>query len=546
MRTLRAKKARKKNRRLSVCSYFIIATITLWALGVCWYWYRVFTKKSLPKPQSEIVEEKKVTHVHQNELAEGTSCSWEGPFPGFLPGCPKRDGALCKKYHVFHEAQDACALLRGFCGGVVAQAGSPMRFELREGSSPYRSTESAEWSYVMNCSKPVAEEFTEEDRLLDESGTFIDGNPTIYIGIASYRDSWCHRCITSALERATYPERLVFGVVQQNAPGDMSCLHTEESCSTNPSQTLCRFRDQIKLEKVDAKDAKGPVFARHKADMLYDGEYFALQVDAHTIFVRGWDETAIRQWKNLKNDYGIMSTYPSDLKNNIDENGDSRMHLAPYICRTELQANGVFTHLSAYETRWPERWKDTPLLSPFLGGGVLWSRGHRLVRVPYDCCMDMVFAGEEWSLGVRAWTWGYDLYAPSESFAFHPYNRKGDDKPHMFYENKQDPGLRRSSLLRMKHILGTPLEERDISASFNDTELERYSLGKYRSMDSYMAVFGLNYDSKKQVDYCNRQTLLMDSIHPFVRKNGKGVDYRYVKFGTWNELDPTKIKNRKG
>jgi len=134
---------------------------------------------------------------------------------------------------------------------------------------------------------------------------------------------------------------------------------------------------------------------------------------------------------------------------------------------------------------------------------------------------------------VRAWTWGYDLYAPSESFAFHPYNRKGDDQPHMFYENHRDPSIKKSSLVRMKHILGSPLEPWEIGVSYNDTDIERYSLGKHRSMESYMAVFGLNYDTKKQVHYCNRQTTLMDNIQPFLRKNGKGIDYRYVKLGNW-------------
>ena len=36
-------------------------------------------------------------------------------------------------------------------------------------------------------------------------------------------------------------------------------------------------------------------------------------------------------------------------------------------------------------------------------------------RVPYDCCLPMLFQGEEISIGIRAWTFGYDLYAPHTS-----------------------------------------------------------------------------------------------------------------------------------
>ena len=34
------------------------------------------------------------------------------------------------------------------------------------------------------------------------------------------------------------------------------------------------------------------------------------------------------------------------------------------------------------------------------------------MRVPYDWHTPYIFDGEEISLGVRAWTWGYDLYQP--------------------------------------------------------------------------------------------------------------------------------------
>eukprot|EP00486_Rosalina_sp_Unknown_P012409 CAMPEP_0201585660 /NCGR_PEP_ID=MMETSP0190_2-20130828/124320_1 /ASSEMBLY_ACC=CAM_ASM_000263 /TAXON_ID=37353 /ORGANISM="Rosalina sp." /LENGTH=69 /DNA_ID=CAMNT_0048032039 /DNA_START=1 /DNA_END=206 /DNA_ORIENTATION=+ len=66
----------------------------------------------------------------------------------------------------------------------------------------------------------------------------------------------------------------------------------------------------------------------------------------------------------------------------------------------------------------------------------------------------MIFDGEEFSMGVRAWTSGYDLYAPSKSFTYHPYNRK--KRPPLFWEN-QDGGRSLKSQNRIKMVLGQAL-----------------------------------------------------------------------------------------
>ena len=51
-----------------------------------------------------------------------------------------------------------------------------------------------------------------------------------------------------------------------------------------------------------------------------------------------------------------------------------------------------------------------PTRVAFFAAGFSFARGHRILRVPYDWHAPYIFDGEEMSLGVRAWTWGYDLY----------------------------------------------------------------------------------------------------------------------------------------
>ena len=111
----------------------------------------------------------------------------------------------------------------------------------------------------------------------------------------------------------------------------------------------------------------GPTFGRHHADMLYDGEYFAVQVDAHMSFIKDWDMVVIEQWTKLNNEYAILSTYPSEVKSGLDEYGNPQRDTAPVICNTRLLHSGMFKHEAAGEIRFPESHKDTPMLSPYLG-----------------------------------------------------------------------------------------------------------------------------------------------------------------------------------
>jgi hypothetical protein len=62
-----------------------------------------------------------------------------------------------------------------------------------------------------------------------------------------------------------------------------------------------------------------------------------------------------------------------------------------------------------------------PVRVAFFAAGFSFSRGHRIQRVPYDFYTPYLFDGEETSMGVRAWSWGYDLYHPDADIISHLY-----------------------------------------------------------------------------------------------------------------------------
>jgi hypothetical protein len=95
---------------------------------------------------------------------------------------------------------------------------------------------------------------------VDKIGTKINGKESIFLMIASYRDFQCRETIASAFMRASIPDRLFVGVVDQVLPGDVNCVDPEVSCTELPEQPLCKYRNQISVYKMDAKFSTGKRF----------------------------------------------------------------------------------------------------------------------------------------------------------------------------------------------------------------------------------------------------------------------------------------------
>jgi [Skp1-protein]-hydroxyproline N-acetylglucosaminyltransferase len=225
---------------------------------------------------------------------------------------------------------------------------------------------------------------------------------------------------------------------------DVACDEPIEPCTQNPKQAICQHSSQIDRFELQANLSVGPVFARHIGHRMYRGEYYATQLDAHVSFVQDWDVDIIRQWESTTNEMAVLSTYLSDVEGSINETtGASLRRTRPIMCDSyfEKDEDGV-QHLR-HGTQ-PQRVPiihGTPQLHPWWAAGYSFARGHFIVNVPYDLYQPMIFQGEEMSIGIRGFTYGYDYYAPERSVCFHHYamgkNRKVRKKVNKFWENEK-------------------------------------------------------------------------------------------------------------
>jgi hypothetical protein len=256
--------------------------------------------------------------------------------------------------------------------------------------------------------------------VLEDVQRDVNGDPTIFLMIASYRDFQCRDTVISALQRATRPMRVVVAVVEQNGDDDVPCTEPEKSCEEAPDQLLCVHRERVHVYKMDAREATGPVYARHVGYRMYRGEAYAMQIDAHCIFANRWDDDIIAQFKATGNEMAVLSTYLTDLGGSLSPEGDSLRNTRPIMCNSDYEGGGKARYLRhGSQPEAVPQIKESPMLQPYWAAGFSFARGHFVHKVRYDCCLPMVFMGEEISIGIRGWTHGYDMYAPTTSVLFH-------------------------------------------------------------------------------------------------------------------------------
>jgi len=362
---------------------------------------------------------------------------------------------------------------------------------------------------------------------------FVNGQETIFLMIASYRDFQCHETITSAFSRADHPERLYVGAVDQVVAGDMDCLYTKIPCSEDPTQMICKYRDQISIFNMNAGLATGPVTARHIGDRMYRGQHFVMQMDAHCWFVRHWDTLIIGQWRSTKNEMAVLSSYLTDIQGSIDSKGDSTRNTRPIMCNSDFEGmmpQRYLRHGSQPEDVSPIH--DMPQLQPFWAAGFSFSRGHFKLRVPYDAYQPMVFQGEEISCGIRGFTYGYDFYAPMASVVFHEYAERSNrrKKVKLFWENSgKHKGEGQKSLKRSMAIIGMAP---DIDpALWNHEEESRYGLGTVRPVSQFYELFLIDPLKRKATQLCPfvKNGKMHHDFQPHLRADGLGIDYSALK-----------------
>lgn len=285
---------------------------------------------------------------------------------------------------------------------------------------------------------------------------------TIFVSIASYRDTDCSLTLRDLFGKAADPSRIKVGVCEQNtAAGAELCLPAD-----------FEWHDNVRRISLPHGEAKGPTYARYLCSTLYRGETYFCQVDSHTRFTQGWDERAIAMLRACPSLKPVLSHYPHDW----EESGKGTAAAGvPVLCKSLFDKDGMLTFNAV---TLPASAAPRPV--PFTSGGFVFGPGSMLKEVPYDPDLPHLFTGEEILYSARLWTSGYDFFTPTDNLVYHHYYRVEAPK---FWDDLDYTAQQAATLAKVKAILAG--------------EMPGYAhgLGGARPVEQYWAFAGVDWAS---------------------------------------------------
>ena len=298
-------------------------------------------------------------------------------------------------------------------------------------------------------------------------------NEKIFIQIASYRDPQLIHTLRNCISTAKYPENLVFSISWQHSIED-------------EWDNLYEYSDdpRFKIIDIDYRDSKGACWARNTLQQQYDNEKYTLQLDSHHRFVHNWDEELIGMIKQLQ-DKGhkkpLLTSYVPSF--DPDNEPDGRVNIPWKMDFDRFIPEGAIFFLPSSIDNYKEL--TEPIPSRFYSAHFAFTIGDFVKEVPHD--PEYYFHGEEISIAVRLFTWGYDLFHPHKVIVWHEYTRKGrtkhwdDDK--IWSERNNTSHLRNRKLFNMDGLI-------------NDIDFGKYGFGDVRTLEDYERYAGISFKKR--------------------------------------------------
>jgi hypothetical protein len=289
----------------------------------------------------------------------------------------------------------------------------------------------------------------------------------IFVSIPSYRDPEVAATIRDCWAKAVRPGRVIVGVCQQIAAGDLDV------------RRLWPSHPNLRVDTLDYTKAQGPCYARQRIEeRLLGDEDFVLGIDAHTVFCKGWDELLINDWKACDDPKAILTTYPKAYQQKGKaKRGWTEEAAGSFLTTHSWKKNGLpLFALHSYASKPPR-----PVPSIGWVAGFSFAPRQAIREVPYLVKVPYLFIGEEIAMAVRFFTAGYNLYAPTFCAVQTTYLHTGK---HKFEELKFNRALRHQAEGFVRTLIG-------ISMGSLDKYPSPSRLGDIRTLDEFESYSGI-------------------------------------------------------
>jgi hypothetical protein len=228
----------------------------------------------------------------------------------------------------------------------------------------------------------------------------------IFVHFSGIDEIDIRQTIESCLENALYPERISFGILTQ---------YQQYARET--------FRDipNLRIAEISSDEIFGVGITRQMASLLYVDEDYALQIDAHMIFNKNWDEKIIKYYNAAKkvNEKVILSGYaPSWYRSPENEIIKTLPTVIPSLTlvNDKVSAKQPIVGL-------------TDSISPISYDGLIFYEQKAIsyhfifseIKILENFLPDpfIIYNGDEATLSLRVISRGYRVYMPNEILLWH-------------------------------------------------------------------------------------------------------------------------------
>lgn len=264
----------------------------------------------------------------------------------------------------------------------------------------------------------------------------------IFIAMPALYEEFIYDTVESAFLNADVPENLSFGIFSQH----------EKTFDYD----FKKFSNRINFVQSDATNVLGLGISRLNASALrqYD-ENFYFQIDAHTMFKKGWDSIILKEYQNLLKVHSkpiiSMATPYWTIKNNektfsVDKNGI--LIGKPNLHSQDIGDNVIYWAGSIFSD-----YKE----SFFCSGHFVFTDISFLEEISPDPFI--VFSEEQSILSIRACTRNYKIFAIKETICYHFDKNKMSEfnwkvKENIFSQKRKHFAIKRTIDIMSGNILG--------------------------------------------------------------------------------------------
>ncbi len=301
---------------------------------------------------------------------------------------------------------------------------------------------------------------------------------TILVHLPAYREPELIPTIKSALENATHPDRIHFGICRQYNPEDKF-------------DNLDEYKDdpRFKIHNMLFTEAKGLPYARAIInEQLLTDEDFVCQLDSHHRFADGWDVTLIDWYHNLQ-DEGYNPLICGYLPYYDPFDDPKARVMEPWLSEAaSFYPFGTIFIRPCGIPNWKQLTKPFP--ARFLSGHFAFGPNKWAKEVRHD--PNIFFSGEELNLTVRSFTHGYDLFHPHRCIIWHATMRTERDGM-LVWDDQSKRGD--TSFWKTQDIARSRIRQL-LGVENNGHDLSGYELGTVRTVRDYEKYAGIHFKKR--------------------------------------------------